>query len=77
MKITIREAAHSRGKSLYRLSMDLGIPHQTVYDWENLNKMPRPEYLDAVCHYLGCKISEILKTEKYDYAANSVLNTYF
>lgn len=77
MKITVREAAEKRGKSLYRLSADLGIPHQTVYDWENLNKLPRPEHIDAICHYLDCKVSEILKPEKSNYAADSVLNTGF
>lgn len=77
MKVTIRQAALQRGRSLYRLSMDLGIPHQTVYDWENLNKIPRPEHLDAVCHYLDCKVGEILQVEKFNYAANSVLNNYF
>lgn len=63
MKITIREAAFKRGKTLYRLSADLGIPHQTVYEWQNWNRMPGPEYLDAICDYLECGINEILKPE--------------
>lgn len=60
MKITIREAALKRGKSLYRVAADLGIPHQTVYAWHNWNQMPNPDYLDALCDYLSCGIQEIL-----------------
>jgi DNA-binding Xre family transcriptional regulator len=63
MQITIQEAALKRGKTLYRLSTDLGIPPQTVYDWQKWNRMPGPDYLDAICSYLTCSINELLKPE--------------
>lgn len=63
MKVTIREAALQRGKSLYRLAMDLSIPHQTVYGWQNYNRLPAAEYLDEICNYLDCSVNEILKPE--------------
>lgn len=69
MQITIQQAATKRGKTLYRLAEDLGIPLRTVYDWQNKNKMPRQDYLDQICEYLQCDISEILKPEKLDYGA--------
>lgn len=69
MKVMIQQALARRGKTLYRLSSDLEIPYQTVYDWQRLNKMPRQEYLDLICHYLQCGIGEILKPENPDYSA--------
>ena len=63
MQVTIREAALKRGKTLYRLSADLGIPHQTVYEWQNWNRIPGADYLDAICTYLACNINELLKPE--------------
>jgi hypothetical protein len=67
MRVTIQQAAEKRGKSLYRLSCDLEIPFRTVYDWQKLNRMPRPDYIDLICNYLQCEISEILKPENIDY----------
>jgi transcriptional regulator with XRE-family HTH domain len=69
MKVMIQQALEKRGKTLYRLSEDLGIPLRTVYDWQLKNKMPRQDYLDQICNYLTCDISELLKPERFDYGA--------
>jgi transcriptional regulator with XRE-family HTH domain len=64
MRVTINQAVLKAGKSLYRLSNDLGIPIQTVYEWEKNNRIPRSEYLDAICDYLDCGMDELLKPDK-------------
>jgi DNA-binding Xre family transcriptional regulator len=69
MKVMIQQALEKRGKTLYRLSKDLGIPLRTVYDWQLKNKMPRQDYLDQICSYLTCDINEILKPERFDFSA--------
>ncbi|WP_443083014.1 helix-turn-helix domain-containing protein [Vampirovibrio chlorellavorus] len=68
MRVTIQQAVERRGKTLYRLSADLEIPFQTVYGWQNMNKVPKPEYLDLICCYLQCQIGEILKPENPEYS---------
>ena len=64
MRVTINQAVLKAGKSLYRLSTDLGIPLQTVYEWEKNNRIPRSDYLDAICDYLDCSIDALLKPDK-------------
>lgn len=64
MRVTINQAVLKAGKSLYRLSNDLGIPIQTVYEWEKNNRIPRSEYLDAICDYLDCGMDALLKPDK-------------
>lgn len=68
MRVTINQAVLKAGKSLYRLSTDLGIPMQTVYEWEKNNRIPKPVYLDAICDYLGCNVNELLQPEKPFYS---------
>lgn len=67
MKIMLQQAVYQRGKTLYRLSLDLKIPLTSVYEWQRNNRMPRPEHLDAICNYLECGIEEILKPDRWDY----------
>lgn len=64
MRVTINQAVLKAGKSLYRLSNDLGIPIQTVYEWEKNNRIPRSEYLDAICDYLDCEMNALLQPDK-------------
>lgn len=64
MRVTIHQAVLKAGKSLYRLSNDLGIPIQTVYEWEKNNRVPKPETLDVLCDYLDCNVSDLLQAEK-------------
>jgi transcriptional regulator with XRE-family HTH domain len=64
MRVTINQAVLKAGKSLYKLSTDLGIPLQTVYEWEKNNRIPRSEYLDAICNYLNCGVEALLQPDK-------------
>lgn len=68
MQITIQKAVLKRGKTLYQLSTDLDIPFQTVYGWHKFNRVPNQKYLDLICQYLQCAISEVLVPEKPDYS---------
>lgn len=73
MRITIQQAAMKRGKTLYRIAEDLGIPQRTVYDWQKLNRLPGPEYIDMLCSYLNCEVSEIIKADKFEYCGLTAL----
>lgn len=66
MRVTINQAALKAGKSLYQLSHDLGIPFQTVYEWQRNNRIPRSEYLDAICDYLDCGMGDLFQPDKPD-----------
>ena len=60
MKINLREVAlQKKGWSLYKLALELDLPNQSVYAWQNGKVVPSLKTLDKLCNLLGCTIGDL------------------
>ena len=69
MRVLLRQYVESQGITLYRLAKMMGIPEQTVYSWAKGRSQPTYENMDYICTVLNCAISDIIRPEKVDIAA--------
>lgn len=53
----------SRGFTQVTLAAEVGCSTSTIRDYENLQRFPGPENLDAIASCLGVSISDLLKSE--------------
>lgn len=64
MKVTIREAAHKKGYSLYRVAKIMEINQQTIYSWANMRTQPNYENMEKLCNVLDCTMNDLFRPEK-------------
>lgn len=57
---TIKKLRIEQGYSQLDLAMKLGVAQNTVSNWENEIRIPRPKHLKAIAKVLNCTIDEIL-----------------
>lgn len=63
-KLKIKEAAESKGRTLYWLAKTTGIAHKTLYRYQHgLSAGIQLDDLDKICAALGCKVQTVIEVE--------------
>lgn len=59
-KLDIKNAALKfKGWSLYKLARSMGLPNQSIYDWQNGKVNPKLDSMIHISEVLECKIGDL------------------